>query len=83
MKITLKTGGLLKRYLPDGVEGNTGDIELPDGLSVLGVLEHLGAPADGNYLIVVNGNAVSPSTRGNVTVNDGDVMSLMPPLKGG
>jgi len=83
MKITLKTGGLLKRYLPDSAEGNTGDIEVPDGLSILGVLEHLGAPTDGNYLIIINGDAVPPSTRGDMVVNDGDSMSLMPPLKGG
>lgn len=83
MRITLKTGGLLKRYLPDGVEGNTGDVEMPDGLSILDALDHLGAPVDGNYLIVVNGQAVPPSTRGDVILNDGDAMSLMPPLKGG
>ncbi len=83
MRITLKTGGLFKRYLPDGVDGNTGDIEMPEGLSILGALEHLGAPTDGNYLIVINGHAVPPSTRGEVILNDGDTMSLMPPLKGG
>lgn len=83
MKLTLKTGGLLKRYLPEGAEGNTAEIDVPDGLSITGVLEHLGAPADGNYLIVVNGDAVPPSTRGDVILNDGDAISLMPPLKGG
>ena len=43
MKLTLKTGGLLKRYLPEGAEGNTAEIDVPDGLSITGVLEHLGA----------------------------------------
>ena len=83
MRITLKTGGLLKRYLPGSVAGSTGDIEVPDGLSILGLLEQLGAPVDGNYLIIINGDAVPPSTRGNAIVHDGDTVSLMPPLKGG
>ncbi len=83
MRISLKTGGLLKRYLPESAEGNAAEIDVPDGLSILGVLEHLGAPADGNYLIIVNNSAVPPSTRGDVILNDGDAMSLMPPLKGG
>ncbi len=83
MHITLKTGGLLKRYLPEGTDGNTAEIDVPDGLSILGALEHLGAPTDGNYLIIVNNSAVPPSTRGDVTLSDGDSMSLMPPLKGG
>jgi len=83
MRISLKTSGLLKRYLPQGTEGNTAEMEMPEGLSINGVLEHLGAPTDGNYLIIINGESTPPSMRDEVFLHDGDAMSLMPPLKGG
>lgn len=83
MQISLKTSGLLKKYLPDGTDGNTASITVPDGSNINGVLKHLGAPVDGNYLIVVNGESVPPSKRGDLIVSDGDNVSLMPPLKGG
>lgn len=83
MRVSLKTSGLLKKYLPGGTEGNTAEIEVPDGATINGFLGHIGAPIDGNYLIIINGESVPPSTRGDVILNDGDSMSLMPPLKGG
>lgn len=83
MRISLKASGLLKKYLPDGTDGNTADIDVPESATINGVLNHIGAPVDGNYLIIINGESVPPSTRGDVVLNDGDAMSLMPPLKGG
>ncbi len=83
MNITLKTAGLFTRYLPEGTEGKTAEIEVPDGITPDGVLAHIGAPTDTRCLIVLNGSAVPPSKRNEITLSDGDAMSFMPPLKGG
>jgi len=83
LKITLKTGGLLTRYLPEGTEGRSAEVEVPDDASVAGALDALGVEQDGRFLLSVNGSAVRPDDRAAHNLNDGDTMSLLPPLKGG
>lgn len=73
-------------------------IELPDGSSVADLLTHLAgtvrreaAPylltAAGqlqpSLLVAVNNGAVTTSDAGNVRVQPGDVVTLMPPIGGG
>ncbi|MBT3556295.1 MAG: MoaD/ThiS family protein [Rhodospirillales bacterium] len=82
MKITLKTRGLFSRLLPEG-SGTTAEIDVPDGSTPAGLIRHLGGEVDGRYLLVLNDKAVRPSETDIVTLNDGDNLSLMPPLKGG
>ncbi|MBT4890510.1 MAG: MoaD/ThiS family protein [Rhodospirillales bacterium] len=83
MKITLKTAGLFSRYLPEGTKGNLAELEVKDGATPVDVARQIGAPTDTKCLIVVNGTAVPPSQHDIFTLNDGDAMSFMPPLKGG
>ncbi len=83
MKITVKTGGLFTRLLPEGTRGNTADIDVPGGTTPLGVVRHLGGDVDGRFLLVLNGKAVPPSERDANPLGDGDHLSVMPPLKGG
>lgn len=83
MRITVKTGGLYTRLLPEGTSGNTAEIDVPDGSTPLGVVEHMGVPAHGRFLLVVNDKAVPPLQRDTMILSDGDRVSLMPPLKGG
>lgn len=83
MKITLKTGGLLTRYLPEGTEGRSAEIDVPDGATVNEALDALGAERDGRFLLSVNSMAVRPAERDDHVLNEGDTMSLLPPLKGG
>lgn len=83
MKITLKTGGLLTRYLPEGTEGRAAEVEVPDGADVLAALEALGVPEDGRFLLSVNGTAIRPAERASHVLSENDTLSLLPPLKGG
>ncbi len=83
MKIAVRTGGLLGKYLPEGSARNSAEIEVPDGASARDVIERLGLPTDGGYLVIHNGTAVPKDARGARTLADGDELAIMPPLKGG
>lgn len=83
MKIRVKTGGLLGKYLPPGSETNRAEIEIPSGTTPVGVMERLGIPTSGHYLVTVNGTALPESGRRSAVLEDGDHLAIMPPLRGG
>ncbi len=83
MKITVKTAGLLGKYLPPGHSTNQADIDVPDAITPEGVIAHLGMPADANYLVALNGTVVPKAQRGERALAENDKLSIMPPLKGG
>ena len=83
MRITVKTAGLLGKYLPDGAEGNQAPLEVPDGATPVQVMERLGVPLERSYLISLNGSAVPKAARETTTLSEGDTLAIMPPLKGG
>ena len=84
MRITVKATGLYARALPDdGREGNTAPLELPDGSTAHDVLKRLGLPEEGSYLMVLNGQTLPKSERGERQLSEGDNLAVMPPLKGG
>ncbi len=64
MKIAVRTGGLLGKYLPEGSARNSAELEVPEGASARDVLERLGRPSDGGYLVIHNGVAVPKGARG-------------------
>lgn len=83
MRITLKTAGLLGKYLPPGSTRDEALLEVDDGASPLDVIAQLGMPDDANYLVTVNGAIVPPSERPAWRLAERDKLSIMPPLKGG
>lgn len=83
MKIILKTGGLFTKLLPEGTSGNITELDVPTDITPAGVVQHIGGDPDGKFLLVRNGKAVPPSERDTMVLEDGDQLSLMPPLKGG
>lgn len=83
MRITVRTAGLLGRYLPAGAEANRTELEVADGATPLDVLEQLGMPREGRYLISVNGTALSTAERPKHRLAERDDLAIMPPLKGG
>ena len=82
MKILVRTAGLLGKHLPPGSEANRAELEVPQGSTPKCVMDRLGFP-DGSYLVSLNGKAVTIPKRGEVELQDGDNLALMPPLKGG
>ncbi len=83
MKITVKTSGLLDRYLPEGAAGGSAELEIPDGTSVADVMARLGMPGDDKYLVIANGATVREAERAAHVLADGDTLAIVPPLKGG
>lgn len=83
MKIRVKTGGLLGKYLPPGSEANRAEIEIPPGTTPVGVMERLGIPTEGRYLVTINGTALPENGRRTTLLEEGDHLAIMPPLRGG
>ena len=83
MKVAIRTGGLLGKYLPDGSARNSAELELPAGTTAASLIERLGMPSEGSYLVIHNGTAVPKDARGARTLAEGDELAIMPPLKGG
>ncbi|NNE23576.1 MAG: MoaD/ThiS family protein [Rhizobiales bacterium] len=82
MKINVKTGGILRHYLPDG-SGSQCELEVADGATALAVMEQLGLPGDDHYLVMLNGTVLQVDLRGSTVLSENDDLGLFPPLKGG
>ncbi len=83
MKVAIRTGGLLGKYRPAGSARNSAELELPEGMTAASLIERLGMPPEGSYLVIHNSAAVTKAARAACTLADGDELAIMPPLKGG
>ena len=83
MRITIKTAGLLGRYLPGGSAPNRADIDVGDGVTPQDVMKQLGMPLDGSYLVIVNGSVLTSGEQSTHALAENDNLAIMPPLKGG
>lgn len=83
LKISIKTAGILGKYLPPGSARNSAEIEIDESATPDDVIKSLAMPADGNYLVLINGEIVSPSERPGRVLQDNDQLSIMPALRGG
>ncbi len=83
MKITVKTTGLLGQYLPPGADRDMAEIEVAPDATPADVIKLLGMPPESPYLVVLNGASVARREHGSRTLSDGDVLAIMPPLRGG
>jgi sulfur carrier protein ThiS len=83
MRITVKTTGLLSRYLPAGATGNAAELEVAPDATPLDVMTRLGLPLEGTYLVVLNGVAVPKGERASHRLRENDTLAIMPPLRGG
>ncbi|MBI4552553.1 MAG: MoaD/ThiS family protein [Candidatus Latescibacteria bacterium] len=85
MRIEVRLFATLRRYLPPGSKGMSARIDVEEGLTVSDLMARLGIPQDRDpesgttYLIIVNGEQHDAQ----VTLHDGDCVSLYPPLAGG
>jgi thiamine biosynthesis protein ThiS len=83
MKIRVRSGGVLAKYLPAGNIKNVAELEVADATTPLDVIKKLGIPTDGQYLVLVNGELVPKNEYEHRTLAANDKLSIMPPLKGG
>ena len=83
MKVEVRLFAYFDRYLPLGAEGKRAILDLPESAKAETVVKQLGIPEDEGdympYVLLVNG----VQTRSHVRLNDGDIISIFPPLAGG
>lgn len=79
MTITVALYAGLARFLPTGAQGRTATIEVPSGSTVRDVIRHLGMSEDVACVPVVNGMRATADRA----LQDGETLSLFPPLAGG
>ncbi len=81
MKIEIKLFANLKKLLPPDAEGRTATLEVEDGLTVAALVEQLQIPKEMAQLVLVNGvNIEGEYSR---TLQEGDTVSVFPPVAGG
>lgn len=82
MTIELRLFGELGEYMPEGVTGRRARIEIPDNLTVMGLIDHLGIPfeADEGMIVVAINDEVADLYA---PLPEGSVISMFPPLAGG
>ncbi len=87
MKIRVKLGGRLKDYLPPtGSDAGNGLAELltSSNITVAEAMMRLRIAEDTNeLLVIVDGENIPPSQRAGYALLDGQLLNVLPPLKGG
>lgn len=79
MKVEVCLFATLRRYLPEGAEGDTAVLDVPESTTVGDALTSFGIPPDFERLQVVNGLDAADDQ----VLREGDVLSVFPPLSGG
>lgn len=83
MRVEVKATGLLTKHLPPERRGNVADFDLEEGSTPADVLRLMDLPADGSYLVVLNGENVPKAERASRVLAENDKLAIMPPLRGG
>lgn len=79
MEIEVRLFATLRKFLPAGSGAYSTRVSVEEGEQVRDVLTRLGLPMDRPVVLVRNGIQCAPDAQ----VQDGDVLSVFPPLGGG
>jgi sulfur carrier protein ThiS len=84
MRANLKLFAMLQDYLPvEAKQDNALALDLTEGTTILQVIERFGLPLKSCHLVLVDGNFVPPAERGTRALNEGETLSIWPPIAGG
>jgi sulfur carrier protein ThiS len=83
MDISVTLFGGLRHFLPAGSSFNKCTIKIDDGSHLDALLSKLPIPAQKKYLVIINDEKVSRDDYADITINSGDEIVLLPPIKGG
>jgi thiamine biosynthesis protein ThiS len=83
MKVILKLYASLTDYLPPDARQNQVHLDVDDGATVGGVIEHYRLPPKLTHLVLVNGVFVPPAARATTALREGDRLAVWPPIAGG
>ena len=79
MKVNLHLFGTLRSYIPSGESGRSCLLELAEGSNVRQVLKELGISDETPKIVIINHERKSVD----VTLKEGDRLSILPPMVGG
>lgn len=79
MKVEVRFFAGLEKYNPVDSKARSAFLNIEEGTILKELIARLNIPADFPKIILVNGRNVSMDEK----LNDGDVISLFPPLAGG
>ena len=79
MKVEVQLYATLSQYLPKGAQNRRAVMEFADGITVRQVIDQLGIPTQHPNMVLVNGI----HAQDDAPLQDGDVLSVFPPLAGG
>ncbi len=84
MEIHIRLFASLRDCLPAEARG-VGSLELPEGATVVDVIEHFGIEPRLAQMVLVNGIQISRrlETRAGRALEPGDTVSIFPPVAGG
>ena len=80
MKIELRLFVYLRKHLPKPNDGKKAIVDVPDGTTVLGLMQRYKIPPETVPLILIDGVQEPDRDR---KLEDGMVLSLFPPVAGG
>ena len=88
MQITFKLFAMLSDHLPQEVdgarrEGNAISLQVPEGTTVLQLIERFNLPHKLVHLVLVDGAYVAPADRGTRVLKEGEALAIWPPIAGG
>jgi sulfur carrier protein ThiS len=79
MNIQIKLFSSLTKFLPEGTMEKQAPLSVPEKITIGDVLEQLGIPRKMAKLIMVNG----VHKRSDYVLQEGDLLSVFPPIAGG
>ena len=83
MHISVKTTGLLGKYLPAGSSRNRGEVELPDNSTARDLLNTLAIPDDGRCYVSINDTMLQAEELATTVIKHDDKVVLMAPIRAG
>lgn len=84
MNIEFKLFASLTDYLPQqGRDGNVLRLQVPEGTTILQMIDRFSLPPALVHLVLVNGVYIEPAIRGQHLLHEGDALAIWPPIAGG
>ena len=83
MKIVVKLFANLSDRLPADAQGNSVEVEVPEGTTANQIIERLRLPPKMVHLVLQNGLFLEPRERDLPVIREGDAIAFWPPIAGG
>ena len=84
MKVTFKLYAALQDYLPvEAKRSNLLELELDEGMTIRQIIHDFSLPQMLCHLVLIDGIHVPPAEREKRSLNDGETLSIWPPVAGG